>query len=235
MSDESEREHELSPVIVSVSGYDEGDQAIKVYAQPVTDNNLGSDYEYPTAIGYASPPVATHATSVRAQSIPQRREYQGSLIPPLRFGNVDHLQQPVAFHIDERIIRLTNMSRSVKCLAVLDLFLLLFLAVFQFSWVFLVWGPVFGYFGTNRYKLRLVYVYLFYWGLRALTDAIIGVMLGYWWFIISFLVDLYILRYIWQFCVLLKSVPSASLLALQNASDVNQATQAYPNASSSRV
>ena len=89
-------------------------------------------------------------------------------------------------------------------------------------------GPICGYFGTSRFQIRLLYMYVLYWILRAVTDAAIVLIFGLWWFVISLLVDLYILRYIWQFCGLLKSLPIASLTALQNATDVNQTPQSLP-------
>ena len=135
MSSTSEQE---VPVIVSVSTYDgiQESNSINVYAQPVPTNQLNS--AYPTAVGYASPPTSSQpAASVRAHAVPQ--SYPGSAVPPLRFGNMNHLQQPGAFHFDERLLRVTTVARSVKCLAVLDLCLILLLAIFQISWIFLIW------------------------------------------------------------------------------------------------
>jgi hypothetical protein len=209
------------PVAVTVSTYglQDNNNSISVYAQPVSNNQSSSGYA--TAIGYASPPTSLPSTSVQAQAIPQSQ-------PSHQYGGINPALHPVAVHFDDRILRVMAMARSVKCLAVLDLCLILILAIFQFSWIFLIWGPISGYFGTNRYKLQFLYVYVGYWALRALTDAVIAVFVGYWWFLVSLLVDLYILRYIWQFCVVLKSIPPESLLALQTATDTNQTPAPVP-------
>ena len=210
---------ESVPVAVSVSSYgveNTNNSVTNVYAQPMTSGgNTSNPTSVPTitAIGYASPP--SQPASVRAQALPSSQT-------PLHVGGL-HLEQPL--HVDERVLRATTSARSVKCLTVLDLCLILLLTIFQFSWIFLVWGPMCGYIGSRRYNLRLIYVYMFYWGLRALIDAVMAFGFGYLWFIVSFVIDLYIIRYIWQFCAILKAIPAESLSVLQNTTDGNRSFQ----------
>ena len=126
---------ESVPVAVSVSSYgveNTNNSVTNVYAKPMTSGgNTSNPTSVPTitAIGYASPP--SQPASVRAQALPSSQT-------PLHVGGL-HLEQP--FHVDERVLRATTSARSVKCLTVLDLCLILLITIFQFSWIFLVWGP----------------------------------------------------------------------------------------------
>mmetsp|Transcript_18676 Transcript_18676/g.31121 ORF Transcript_18676/g.31121 Transcript_18676/m.31121 type:complete len:227 (+) Transcript_18676:146-826(+) len=197
-------------VPIAVSSYGDpnctnDDILVNVYAQPVT-TPAASASSYPTVVGYASPPSAD---PVRAHALPRT-------LPPIVVDRTSMFQLPDAFQYDERIVRVTAMQRSLKCLTMLDLCLIILMSIFQLQWAFLIWGPVCGYMGVNKLNLVLVYVYVSYWCFRALADAILAVLFGYWWFLISFLIDLYILRYVWQFCVALKAVPPDALTALRN-------------------
>jgi hypothetical protein len=209
------------PIAVSSYGSPEdrdGSVVVNVYAQPVSSLPSTSSTHYTTAaaVGYAAAPSHSHSSistptpvSVQAQAVTP------NILPPRSVL----YQLPDGFQYDERIIRLTAMQRSLKCLAMLDLCLLILMSVFQIQWAFLLWGPAAGYMGTNRYNLRLIYVYVGYWCLRSLADAILAVMFGLWWFLISFLIDLYILRYVWRFCISLKAVPDDAIVALRNVTN----------------
>jgi hypothetical protein len=107
------------------------------------------------------------------------------------------------------------LARSMRLLALFDMFLLLLLSIWNFFFLLGLWGPICGYFGAKSFKKELVFVYAIYWLLRASFDFLI-VLQGNWWFILSLLIDVYIFSYVWTFARSLGTLSEGELNRLQS-------------------
>ena len=136
----------------------------------------------------------------------QRRAASSSyyVIIPFRTGD-----------FDENIALVAALARSMKLLALFDAVLLLLLGIFSLIFLCGLWGPICGYYGAKHYKSSLAYVYAAYWILRTVIDILL-VVYGYWWFLLSLCVDMYILSYVWAFARALGLLSEAELNRLRN-------------------
>mmetsp|Transcript_13461 Transcript_13461/g.20250 ORF Transcript_13461/g.20250 Transcript_13461/m.20250 type:complete len:203 (-) Transcript_13461:154-762(-) len=184
-----------TPVAVTVSAYPQPQQVV---ATPVESGE--ANYGVPV---YAQSVSASSPNTAYAQAYPPR-------------VNVVIAGNPGAGSLTESIIRTVSLSRSMRCLTTVDGIIVLLLSIFNIYWLFFLWGPVCGYIGATRFKLNFTYVYVAYWGLRLVFDLLYAA-LGYWWFIISLLIDIYILRYVWLYGTILKSLTEQELEYLRTA------------------
>jgi hypothetical protein len=115
---------------------------------------------------------------------------------------------------DQTILMVAALAKSMRLLALVDLILLLVLSFFNVFYLVGLWGPVCGYSGARLFNSCLVYVYTAYWILRTLFD-IIFVISGFWLFILSVAIDLYILSYVWTFARSLSMLSGEELQQLR--------------------
>ena len=116
---------------------------------------------------------------------------------------------------DNDTIAMVALSRSMQCLAMVDLILLTILSFFNIFYLFGLWGPLCGYFGAKKYNPCLVYVWAGYWILHFLSDLIL-LLNGYWLFVISIGIDLYIFWYVSAFARALSALSPDELNQLRN-------------------
>lgn len=181
-----------TPVAVTVTRYPQYTAEYDNYATPVVVTGLPN---------HDSSPYAVTAQPYNP-SIPPRNTSTAIIVT--RHNLQDDVFYPTI-----------SLSRSMRCLACVDIIVLLLLSLFSVFWLVFIWGPICGYFGASKYKLNLMYIYAVYWGLRLLIDVILA-SLGLWWNIISLIVDLFIMRYVWAFAKRLKQHTPEELYRLKH-------------------
>jgi hypothetical protein len=177
---------------------EERDTPIAVTVSSVPVNN--------TPMVYAQPYGASQ-TPYSPYSEEQRRAATSSyyVILPFRGAN----------DFDEQMLMASALARSMKLLAIFDLVLLLLLSIFNLFYLLGIWGPICGYYGAKFFKNHLVFVYAAYWAIRTVFDFAL-VLSGYWWFILSLIIDMYIFSYVWTFARLLGTLSGGELNRLQS-------------------
>mmetsp|Transcript_31086 Transcript_31086/g.98684 ORF Transcript_31086/g.98684 Transcript_31086/m.98684 type:complete len:176 (-) Transcript_31086:296-823(-) len=117
---------------------------------------------------------------------------------------------------EQKLLDTYGLGRGIRLLSILDCFLLiLWVIVGGLFHLILLWGPVSGFVGSTQYKGTYIRVYMAYFVLRIIMDAAF-VILGYYWYIISFFIDCWILHYVFVFLRLLQSCTHAEIEQLRD-------------------
>lgn len=173
--------------------------SIQVYATPLSNNNR--DFSIPI-----------YAEAVQPLPNNQQRSVYGNTIfmtsPQVTVVNT------AQSNLNESLARIIALSRSLRCLTIVDLATLIILSIFQLYWIFFLWGPLAGYYGVTRHRLYFLYCYIIYWVIRVVIDVLL-ILNGDWWYIISLIIDTYILRYVRIYTLNLKSLTDDQLELLR--------------------
>jgi hypothetical protein len=199
-----------------------------------------SPYPAGTASIYAIPVEEDYAIPVYAQSVqpisPNHPPHSSSSTPTaaqpatIYLNTISLPRQRITVHLphdqmnlSENILSLYALSRTIKCLVIIDLLSIILSSIFNLFWLFFLWGPVTGYFGILKHHLYFVYCYVVYWILRILFD-LLYILTGHWWYLLSLIVDLYILRYLRMY---LRAYKRMSYEELEILRDLQSNSQRY--------
>jgi hypothetical protein len=180
-----------TPIAVTVSQYPQ-------YVPP-NDEKLA----YATPVMNSQP----YAIPIYVQSTPQNTPIYG----------VDHPQSQYIIQTDapfSELLQLKQLSRSMTFLAAIDAIIVVLLSIFSIIWLIFLWGPLCGYYGAKRFIPSFIYIYGLYWFIRLAFDMYAAI-LGYWWYIISVAIDLFILRYVLVFGNLLRHTSPETIALLR--------------------
>jgi cytoskeletal protein RodZ len=226
-----------SPAAASTNPPAAQPQVVYTYApqqQPPQSQPVGQPYY---VAGGQQPSATTTMPTVVA--VPVYADYSGTyVVPPAQqqqaggyiYGPGAPAQQPAMpsaatayptgfvgavymTDVSDHLVSTYNLARNIKFLALIDGTFLVILSIFNFFWFLFIWGPICGYYGSMKYRVSLVNVYLFYWVLRIIGDLILSV-LGYWWYIIALILDIYIARYVWYLSRILRTLSSEEVVRL---------------------
>ncbi|CAM9993976.1 unnamed protein product [Ascophyllum nodosum] len=119
-----------------------------------------------------------------------------------------------------RLMQAFAMGRTVRILAILDgILLLLQCAWYPILFLLLAWAPLAGWMAGTRFSTAWTYAYAAYCVLR-LSNDLAYIIIGYYWSIFTFLVDLIIARYVFRFARTLNSLTPAEAEQLRNPTAV---------------
>mmetsp|Transcript_11182 Transcript_11182/g.41751 ORF Transcript_11182/g.41751 Transcript_11182/m.41751 type:complete len:145 (-) Transcript_11182:842-1276(-) len=128
---------------------------------------------------------------------------------------------------EQKLLDTYGLGRGMRLLSLLDAFLLILYVILNSVFFFaLFWGPVCGFIGASKYRTGWIRAYVVYFVLRCLMDAV-WVILGQFWFIISFFVNCWLLRYVVVFLRLLQSCTDAELDQLRNPATAYNRARPY--------
>jgi hypothetical protein len=198
----SETERCSPPVVMAyTSGYEtnRSDNGGAIYA-----TSLGSSeaYAIPVYAEAVQPVPDNQSRPIFLNSVTVQRPPRLNIVVGDRGG------------FSENIVRVLALSRSLKCMTIVDAITVIIGAIFNLFWVLFIWGPIAGFYGVTRHRISFLYVYVIYWIIRIVID-LVSIVRGFWWHIISLLVDVYILRYLRLHIFILRSLTPDQLQLLQ--------------------
>ena len=203
-SSENETPNTPSAVPIATTPYNNfNNEPTVVYATAVqggqtNQNNYSAGYAIPI---YAESVQPVSNNNGRSSSYNRNNNYlQSIMIQTPRF----HVAM-IERHIPENVATVYTLSRSLKCLTIIDIFTIIISSIFNLFWLFFLWGPLAGLYGVTKHQLYFVYCYAVYWVLRILFD-LLYILSGYWWHLVLLIIDLYILRYVRFHIMALKSL-----------------------------
>lgn len=177
--------------------------------EPITATVINDPYQESENVAYAVP-VNTPAIGipVYVNSQPQRSDMYG-------VNNDDYMAAyRVSAQLDVGILQARSLARSIGFLAAIDSIIIVLLGLFNYFWLFFLWGPLCGYYGAKRFIASYIYIYAFYWLLRVGID-LYAASFGYWWYIVSVIIDVFILRYVILFARLLRELTDDNIEILR--------------------
>lgn len=175
--------------------------ATEVEGGQTNANNYSAGYAIPIYAESVQPVSNGNGRSNSSYNRNNNNNYlQSIMIQTPRF-HVAMIEQ----HIPENVATVYTLSRSLKCLTIIDIFTVIISSIFNLFWLVFLWGPLAGLYGVTNHKLYFVYCYAVYWVLRILFD-LLYILSGYWWHLVLLIIDLYILRYVRFHIMALKSL-----------------------------
>ena len=128
---------------------------------------------------------------------------------------------------EQRLMDTYGLGRGLRLLAILDSLLLLidiFFGYFLMAAVF--WGPICGFLGATQYRKIYVQGYVCYYLLRIALNAAF-VIFGHWIYVLFFMINCWLLRYVFVFMRLLQSCSQAELETLRSPESSLRTSRPY--------
>lgn len=106
------------------------------------------------------------------------------------------------------VLEVWSLGRGIVCLAILDIFLLLFLSILDIYYLLLFWGPLCGVIGSTTFEACYIYFYIIYYILRIAGDTTM-LFGGNLWSILSLFCDVIIITYVIIFVTYISNLTKA--------------------------
>ena len=193
---------------------------------PVSDSQLAKNLQDEECAGtYASPPATAQPYSGYVAYSPMPNYDEPGTIPV--YGTAALTGPVLIFGAHEqRLLDTFSLGRGIRVLAMIDAIILLINAFFSLIFLIVFWGPVCGYLAGTRYNIQYGYAYAGYYVLRIIADIAL-ISLGAWWFILSLIVDVIIIRYVLLYCQLLRRCSPADVQQLSQPNSIWTQSRPY--------
>jgi hypothetical protein len=166
---------------------------------------------HPTQPGAGAPgsfsPVMI--AGVQGNVLPVHSANQGAVVYPYR--SRDH---------QELLFATYNLARAIRVLASISIFFDFLMFFISWSPLFLILmiGPLCGYSGAKNYVSGQIYVYLIFYGME-ITLYIILMAMGYYYFIVFIIIEIWIATFVYRFVQLLNECSEDDLQFLRGAGE----------------
>jgi hypothetical protein len=126
---------------------------------------------------------------------------------------------PMIYPQHERLITVYRLGRAVKLFAIIDGIFLLIFALTYWLLALAIVLPICGYYGAQQYRRCYIYMYMLYLvgnvGLRVyfITQATVVVWMLI--FVVGIIIELYIMKIVWNFDKLIKDLTDEDKRELQ--------------------
>jgi hypothetical protein len=145
---------------------------------------------------------------------------QAGMIPVAIPIHDQHMAPAMIFpQQQERLIAVYRLGRAVKLFAIIDGIFLLIFALTYWLLALAIILPICGYYGATQYKRCYIYMYMIYLvgnvGLRIYLITQAGQVLWTLIYVVGIIIELYIMKIVWNFDKLIKDLTDEDKRELQ--------------------
>merc|ERR1719378_331109 len=92
-----------------------------------------------------------------------------------------------------------NYQHSIKCFAIIDIFISIIYMMYNLFFIILICGPICGYFGAQRFQRPKIGVYLGFSVLKCVWNIADFIQRSHFWALLLVLCQMYITSFIYKF------------------------------------